>query len=130
MGRFPLACLLAVVFSSAGILGEQTDRPVDVTGKWVMALEMSMGTSEPFLDLKQDGAKVTGTYTGRYGAFALTGTIKARRLAFTFTMGSADDPVEMTFTAEVSPDGQSMKGEADLSQMGDAVWTAKRQKEK
>ena len=42
----------------------------DVTGKWTMALEMSQGTATPTLELKQDGEKLTGTYTGRYGEFA------------------------------------------------------------
>ena len=130
MSRILLASLLTLVVSSAGVAAGQADRPADVTGKWVMALDMSVGTSEPFLELKQDGTKVTGTYTGRYGSFALTGTIKARKLAFTFTMGSAAEPVEVAFTGEVSVDGQSMKGEANLSQMGEAVWTAKKEKDK
>ena len=36
-----------------------------VAGKWIVTLEMSMGTATPALDLKQDGTKITGTYTGR-----------------------------------------------------------------
>jgi hypothetical protein len=31
------------------------------------------------LELKQDGEKVTGTYTGRYGPFAVQGTVKGAR---------------------------------------------------
>ena len=126
---------LIVLFALSGLFGvravtAQGDKPVDVTGKWMMALDMSMGPSEPLLELKQDGGKITGTYTGRYGSFPLTGTIKARKLAFTFTMGSAAEPVEMAFTGEVLADGESMKGEATLATMGDATWTAKREKEK
>ena len=124
-----LFCGLCDLFSVRAV-SAQANAPVNVTGRWVMALDMSMGPSEPLLELKQDGDKITGTYTGRYGSFPLAGTIKARKLAFTFTMGSAAEPVEMAFTGEVLADGESMKGEASLASMGDATWTAKREKEK
>ena len=38
----------------------------------------------PTLELKQDGEKITGTYTGRYGTSPLQGTLKGRALEFAF----------------------------------------------
>ena len=132
MTRTLAAFMVAIAVLPARGLAQQApaDKPLDVTGTWAMALDMSVGPSEPLLELKQEGGKITGTYTGRYGSFALAGTIKARKLAFTFTMGSAAEPVEMAFTGEVSADGESMKGAATLGTMGDAIWTAKREKAK
>jgi hypothetical protein len=102
--------------------------PASVTGKWTMALDMSMGAATPALELKQDGAKITGTYTGRYGAFALEGTLKDRAIQFSFTMGAEGQTITMTFAGEVAEDGETMKGTATLGEMGDATWTAKRDK--
>jgi hypothetical protein len=97
-----------------------------VAGKWIMTLEMSMGTATPSLDLKQDGAKVTGTYTGRYGTFALEGSLTDHTIAFSFTMEAEGQSVTMAFQGEVSADAQSMRGTATLGEMGEATWTAKR----
>lgn len=99
-----------------------------VAGKWVMTLEMSMGTATPALELTQDGATIGGTYTGRYGTFPLTGTLKGQAIAFSFTMNAEGQSVAMTFMGEVAADSQSMKGTASLGEMGDATWSAKRQK--
>jgi hypothetical protein len=116
-------------FGAAGqaqVKDQKPRAPIDVTGKWTMTLEMSMGTATPALDLKQDGETVSGTYTGRYGTYELHGTLKDRTIRFSFVMGSADQSVTMSFSGEVAADGQTMKGTADLGDMGEAAWSAKR----
>lgn len=101
--------------------------PPNVTGKWTMTLDMSQGTATPALDLKQDGTKITGTYTGRYGTYALEGFLKDRAIHFSFAMGAEGQTQTMSFAGEVSADAQAMKGTASLGEMGEATWTAKRQ---
>jgi hypothetical protein len=98
-----------------------------IAGKWIMTLEMAMGTATPALELKQDGGKITGTYTGRYGTFPLEGSLKDHAIAFSFTMDAEGQSVTMSFQGEVSADAQSMKGTATLGEMGDATWSARRQ---
>jgi hypothetical protein len=118
-------------FGSAGQAqgkDQKAQAPIDVTGKWTMTLEMSMGTATPALDLKQDGETISGTYTGRYGTDELHGTLKDRAIRFSFVMGSADQSVTMSFAGEVAADGQTMKGTADLGEMGAAAWSATRDK--
>ena len=99
-----------------------------MAGKWTVTLDMSMGTATPALDLKQDGEKIGGTYTGRYGTFDLQGTLKNRAIQFAFNMSAEGETVTMSFTGEVAEDGQSMRGTATLGEMGDASWTAKKDK--
>lgn len=113
--------------------GNQEQKPtnkaaLNVTGKWNMTLEMSMGTGTPTLELKQDGEKITGTYTGRYGTFQLAGTLKERVIEFSFTMEAEGESVVMSFGGQVAEDGQTMKGNATLGELGDATWTAKKEK--
>jgi hypothetical protein len=120
----------AVAFASGPVQDKQKPqekKDLNVTGKWAMSLEMSMGTATPALELKQDGTKITGSYTGRYGTFPLEGTLKDRAIQFAFQMGAEGQTVTMTFSGEVAADGQSMKGTASLGDMGDASWTAKKQ---
>jgi len=99
-----------------------------VTGKWAVTLETEAFTANPALELKQDGEKITGSYTGRYGAFPLTGKIKERALEFSFKMNAEGTDVVMAFAGEVAVDGQTMKGRATLGEMGDATWSAKKEK--
>ena len=102
---------------------------INVTGNWTMTLEMSMGTANPSLVLKQDGEKLTGTYTGRYGTFDLLGSVKERAIQFTFNMTAEGQTVAMAFVGEIAEDGQTMKGNAQLDEMGEATWSAKKEKE-
>ena len=114
-------------FTAAGQARPERKSVPDVSGKWVMTLDMSMGVASPALELKQDGEKLTGTYTGRYGTFALDGSLKATAIQFSFTMGAEGQESVMSFAGEVSADGTAMKGTASLGEMGDATWTAKKQ---
>jgi len=132
MKRSSLVTLVALACACGAILhalpqGKPDPAPVNVAGKWVMTLEMSMGTATPGLELKQEGAKITGTYSGRYGSFPLEGSVKGRAIAFAFTMSAEGQSVTMSYTGEVAADGQTMKGTASLGDMGDATWSAKRQ---
>ncbi len=116
------ACVLAAQAQ------KQDKAAPSVSGKWTMTLDMSMGVANPTLDLKQDSEKITGTYTGRYGTFPLEGKLKDRAIQFAFTMVAEGVSVTMEFTGEVAPDGETMKGTATLGDMGDATWSAKRDK--
>jgi len=99
-----------------------------LTGRWAMELNMSMGPATPVLNLKQEGEKISGTYTSRYGTFPLEGTLKARDIQMFVTISVEGMKVGMSFTGEVATDGQSMKGTADLGQAGDGTWIARRDK--
>jgi hypothetical protein len=122
--------LFAFLFSLAVATHAQTQtKAVDLSGKWIMTLDMTMGVAEPKLTLKQESEKLTGTYAGRYGSFPLTGTVKARRVEFSFAMSAEGQPVLMAFKGEISADGETMKGEATLGELGEAEWSAKRDKE-
>jgi hypothetical protein len=125
--------LLAVCLAAVTAVEAQTPapaKPASVAGKWTMTINMDVGTATTALELKQDTEKLTGTYTGRYGSFAVTGTIKARAIEFWFEMGTDDQKATMSFAGEVAADGQTMKGTASMGeQLGEASWSAKRNKD-
>ena len=128
---------LITVLAMAGALAAQSKpaqkqdagAPPPITGKWTMTLDMSMGPATPSLEItKQDGEKVVGSYTGRYGIFGFEGKVKNRTIEFSFTMTAEDQSVPMSFSGEIAADGQTMKGTAVLGELGDATWTAKKEK--
>lgn len=132
--RFALLCLISLAVLGSSLTAAQTPAPtpkaLDVTGKWAVVLELSIGTSNPTLALKQDGTKITGTYTGRYGDSKLTGTIDDKRvLTFQVSLSAEGTDVTMFFTGEVSADGQLVpKGVVNIEGLGDGTWAAKKDK--
>jgi hypothetical protein len=119
---------LVLMLLASSLMGQS--KPVSVVGKWTMTLDMSMGVANPALEFtRQDGEKIMGSYTGRYGTSPLQGTVKDRIIDFTVSMSAEGDTVTMDFTGEVSEDGQSItKGKAVLGGLGDATWSAKKDK--
>ena len=94
-----------------------------LTGKWRMSIEMEAGRGTPLLELVEKDGKLTGTYTGRYGASAVEGTVEGRKLAFTVAMSTMSLP----FKGEIKDDG-TLAGTADFGEMGEIKWTAAREK--
>ena len=133
MRKLFLTTVIAIVAASLASVVAQGQAPtkpapVNVTGKWTMSLETDAFTATPTLELKQDGEKLTGTYIGRYCECKFEGKIKDRTLDFAFTMNAEGTDVRMQFTGEVAPDGETIRGKASLSELGDASWSAKRMK--
>ena len=122
--------VVALVLSGAATAFAQKapEAAVNLTGKWQMQLEMSVGNSTPVLVFKQDGEKLTGTYTGRYGEYQLLGKVDGRKLEFVVTINAEGTETRMSFTGELTPAGDVIKGNAELGGMGDATWLAKREK--
>lgn len=102
--------------------------PAQVAGKWTVSLDMDMGTATVTLEFKQVAGKITGTYAGRYGTSPLEGTITGRKMEFVVTTTIEGQASSLWFGGEVSEDGQSIKGPAELGGAGAASWFAKRAK--
>jgi hypothetical protein len=119
--------VLSILMLAGGLAAQSKPSP-SIAGKWTMTLEMSMGTGTPTLEFRQNGEKITGSYTGRYGTSPLEGTIKGLAIQFTVTMEAESQQVTMAFSGEVAADGQTMKGKAVLGELGEATWTAKKEK--
>src|SRR6267378_2121997 len=77
-----LAALMCM--DSLAIAGQAAK--VDVTGKWLFAVETSAGSGTPTMTFKQEGEKLTGHYTGQLGEADLTGTVKGLDVSFKFSV--------------------------------------------
>ena len=61
----------------------------DVSGKWTFNVETDAGSGSPTFVFKQDGEKLTGTYSGMFGTADLAGTVKGDGIEFSFEATSA-----------------------------------------
>lgn len=94
----------------------------DLTGKWRLTLEMEVGRATPLLELTEKDGKLTGTYTGRYGALPVEGTVDGKKVAFTVAMESTT----LAFRGEIKDDG-TLAGTATFGELGEVKWTAARE---
>src|SRR5438552_295656 len=84
MKRRALLIWIGIVFALSNAQA-QAPAAINLTGKWALQVETSAGTGTPTLELKQDGEKLTGHYTGQLGEADLTGTVKGQTFNFNFT---------------------------------------------
>jgi len=99
---------------------------IDISGAWNFQVESPNGSGTPTFTFKQDGEKLSGQYKGLFGEAPLTGTLKDNKVEFAIKVDVQGQQETITYTGTVEKDG-SMKGTAQVGQIGSATWTAKRQ---
>lgn len=104
----------------------QASTKTDISGTWAFQVETPAGAGTPTFTFKQDGEKLTGQYKGAFGEAPLTGTVKENKVDFVIKVEAQGQQMTITYTGTVEKDG-TMKGTAELGEVGSATWTAKRQ---
>ena len=112
--------------TTAGAGSAAASDKTDISGAWAFQVESSAGAGSPNFTFKQDGEKLTGQYKGAFGEAPLTGTLKGGKVDFSIKVEAQGQQMTITYTGTVEKDG-SMKGTAELGEVGSATWTAKRQ---
>ena len=102
-----------------------TGDKTDISGAWAFQVETSAGAGSPTFTFKQDGEKLAGQYKGAFGEAPLTGTVKGNKVDFVVKVEAQGQQMTLTYAGTVEKDG-SMKGTAELGEVGSATWTAKR----
>ena len=120
------ALLAAALIVASSIAGAAQAATIDVTGKWVFAVETSAGSGTPTITLKQDGDKLTGHYSGQFGEADLTGTVKDQNFSFKFTVDAQGNMLDFVYTGTVESK-DALKGKVSIVGLGDGTFTAKRQ---
>lgn len=90
---------------------------IDVTGKWNMKVETSVGSGTPVFVLKQSGEAITGTYTGQLGEAEVKSTLKEKEIRLEFKAGETN----VVYTGTV--DGNTMKGKAVFGELGEGTFS-------
>jgi autotransporter translocation and assembly factor TamB len=93
---------------------------VNISGTWNAKVDLGGQGGTPTFVLKQDGERLTGTYTGALGDAPLTGTIKADKIAFDFTVQGN----KIHYEGTVNSDGTKMEGTCDYGGQASGTFTA------
>ena len=94
-----------------------------MTGTWAFEVNHSAGTSTPTVTITQTGEKLSGKYVGTYGEAVLTGTIKDNKFSFSVDVGT-EQKVTLAYTGTL--DGDTVKGNVTMGEMGEGTFTGKR----
>lgn len=115
----------ALLFASTAVYAAVAH---DLTGRWTLAVVTDNGTGYPVLDLKQDGEKITGSYTSNaMGSRTIQGNVRGDSLIFVLSASGMGEGVVLTYAAHiVTPD--SLNGFVDFAGQGGANFTGRREK--
>ncbi len=90
---------------------------------WEFTVETAQGSGSPSFEFKQEGEKLTGTYSGMFGKAPISGTVKGDEVEFTFEVSNVDGKVRY----KGKLDGATrMKGEVEYGDVGKGSFTAKK----
>lgn len=99
----------------------------DLTGTWLFEVNTDAGSGTPTFVLKQEGEKLTGTYSGQLGDAPVTGTIKGNEVRIEFKVSGAGEESPVLYTGTVEGDNK-IKGTVDLAGMAKGTFTGTKKK--
>jgi hypothetical protein len=94
-----------------------------ISGTWNAKVDLGGGQGgAPTFVLKQDGEKLTGTYSGALGDAPLTGTVKGNAVTFDFDAQGA----KVHYEGKLNAEGNQMEGTCDYGGQASGTFTAKK----
>lgn len=111
--------VFAFIFAWAGTT--QAQEKNNISGTWTMTVQTDAGSGSPTFALKQEGEKLSGTYTGQLGDSPVTGTLKANVIHLEFSIQGNLITYDGTVT---SP--SEMSGKVNLAEMATGTFSGKK----
>jgi hypothetical protein len=118
--------LILALLCAVGLTASTQDKPVDISGAWGLQIEIGGNTTgTPTVTFKQDGEKLTGTYSSPVlGEHQITGSIKGNAFTFGFDASFDGNAVKVTYKGTVDKD--AMKGDVSYGDLGGGTFTGKK----
>jgi hypothetical protein len=104
----------------AAVIPAAEKEKVDMTGTWNLSVITPRGPGSPDFILKQEGNKLTGDYSGRFGQASVTGAVQGRNFEMKFTLGG------MTTVYKGKVDGKKMSGDIDFAGQETGTFTGEK----
>lgn len=98
---------------------------VDISGTWAYEVNTDAGVRMATVTLNQQGETLTGRYKSQLGEAPLTGKIKDASFTFQVTLPIEGTPMTLTYKGTV--DGNAVKGDVNVADLGSATFTGKKQ---
>ena len=118
-----LLLAMALLVPLSGFAG-RAGNAADISGTWSFSVDLEEGGhGEPTFVFKQEGEKLTGTYSGPMGEQKVTGTVKGQKAVFGFEFTRDGEAGKATYTGTIeSP--TKMTGTVEFSGGPKGKWTA------
>jgi hypothetical protein len=114
-----IAGIAVIALAGLCLLAQEKTEPAKIGGEWTLSMDTPHGNVEGPLNLKQDGATVTGTMeAGHFGTLPVKGTLDGNKVELGLEIAQAD----IIFKLSGTVDGDAMNG---TTEMGGA-WNAAR----
>ncbi len=111
------AILATIVLFSAALLA------ADLTGAWTAKVDLGGGQGgTPSFVLKQEGEKLSGTYSGQLGEAPLHGTIKGNDVVWDFEASGA----QVHYAGKIDSTGNKIEGTVDYGGQASGTFVATR----
>ena len=94
----------------------------DISGTWIADVVTDAGSGTPKFVLKQEGEKLTGTYSGALGEAKVTGTVKGPDVTIEFNAS-----VAVIYVGKLDETGTKMSGTCDLGGQASGTFKATKQ---
>ena len=85
-----------------------------------MSVETDIGSGLPAYTLKQEGEKITGTYTGQLGDSPVTGTLKGNVIHLEFSIQG------ILITYDGTASSTEISGKVKFGEMGSGTFSGKK----
>ncbi len=105
--------IAVIALTALGLVAQdkRTTEPIKIAGAWTMNLDTPHGPVEGPLQLKQDGATVTGTFEAEnFGTMPVTGTLDGKKIEITLEVVAA----QMKFKLSGTVDDKGMSGSTEM----------------
>ncbi len=99
---------------------------VDLTGTWNCKVVLGEQSGTPTFVLKQQGEKLTGTYSGALGDAPVTGTVKGSDVTIDFEASGA----QIHYAGKVDKDGKKIEGTCDYGGQASGTFVATKKESK
>lgn len=95
---------------------------VNLTGTWNATVKLGDQGGSPTFVLKQDGDKLTGTYSGALGEAPIKGTVKGETVTIDFDASGA----AVHYEGKIDKAGNKIEGTVDYGGQASGTFTATR----
>jgi hypothetical protein len=95
----------------------------DLTGTWSTAVATDAGSGTVTFVLKQDGEKLTGSYSSEYGDATVSGTITGSDVTIEFETSG----IKAVYKGKIDSAGTKIEGTCDYGGQASGTFTATKQ---
>jgi len=101
-----------------------TSGGADISGTWKFSVDLEDGShGDPTFVFKQEGDKLTGTYSGPLGEYKVTGAVTGAKAVFGFDFTIDGEASKATYTGNIES-STKMTGTVEFRNGPRGKWTA------